>query len=83
MAPMDPDVSEKGVLAFHEIFWEIVCIDSNLSSRAVERISYTLIFAISYLGEHVLYWSFDTLDNLTIMEGSEQVNFDPRVKNRT
>ena len=48
MAQKDPDVNEKGVLAFHEICWKIVCIDSNLSSRAVERIPYTLIFAISY-----------------------------------
>ena len=42
-----------------------------------------MIFAISHLGDHVLYWNFDTLDNLTTMERSEQVNYDPRVEDRT
>ena len=34
---------------------------------------------IFHLGNHVLYWSFDTLDNFTTNERTEQVNFDPRV----
>ena len=37
------------------------------------------IFIVSHLGNQSLYWSFDTLDNLSTYKGQEQVNFDPRV----
>ena len=42
-----------------------------------------MIFVDHHLGDKVLYYSFDTLDNLIIMEGMKQVNFDPRVEDRT
>ena len=32
----------------------------------------------SFLGKHSLYFSFDTLENLVLMEGTEQGNFDPQ-----
>ena len=31
------------------------------------------------LGNHSLYVSFDTLENLTLMEGNERMNFDALV----
>ena len=43
----------------------------------------SLIFVVSDLGDKVLYYSFDTLDNLITMEGMQQANFDPRVEDRT
>ena len=38
-----------------------------------------MILVLSYLGDQVLYWSFDTLDNLITMVRLQQVDFDPRV----
>ena len=38
-----------------------------------------MIVILFYLGDQVLYWSFDTLDNLIAMVRSQQVDFDPRV----
>ena len=37
------------------------------------------IFVFYHSGNQTLYWSFDTLDNLTTMERSQQINFDPLV----
>ena len=42
----------------------------------------TLMFAFTQSGDHVLYWSFDTLDNLTTLERLKPENFDPRVQDR-
>ena len=30
-------------------------------------------------GKHVLYWNFDTLDNLVLMQGNKQMDFDALV----
>ena len=34
---------------------------------------------VKFLDDPVVSWSFDTLDNLMVMEGSTQSDFDPRV----
>ena len=32
-----------------------------------------------FLGKHVLYWSFDTLENVILMQGNEQMDYDALV----
>ena len=34
---------------------------------------------ILFLGKHILYWNFDTLDNLVLMQGNQQMDFDALV----
>ena len=36
-------------------------------------------FSASFSADPVLYWSFETVDNLFVMEGNTQIDFDPRV----
>ena len=51
---------------------------SQIISRQTCKPTYHLILLL--LGSHVLYWSFDTLSNFSVMEGTELLeNFDPRV----
>ena len=40
---------------------------------------FTFIFCFIQLGTHALYFSFDTLDNLVLMEGLVQRNFSAQV----
>ena len=39
----------------------------------------TFCLCFIQLGTHALYWSFDTLDNLVLMEGLVQRNFSAQV----
>ena len=45
-------------------------VKSRLTLAGIKDSRETLIFSIFHLGDHVLYWSFDTLNNLTTMERS-------------
>ena len=55
--------------------------ESNHSSNNGEAKYECCLFPYLYfiLGNHSLYVSFDTLENLTLMEGNERMNFDALV----
>ena len=55
--------------------------ESNHSSSNGEAKYKCCLFLYLYfiLGNHSLYVSFDTLENLTLMEGNERMNFDALV----
>ena len=43
-------------------------------NKEIPETDLTTVFFI-FSGDYVLYWSFDTLDNVILMEGTEQNNF--------
>ena len=61
-----------------------VPVNCTWKSKDVNMPSCCFIFSFQYivllfLGKHVLYWSFDTLDNVILMQGNEQMDYDALV----